>query len=495
MSESDSASTMLSQSILEHMKSALVILRDDSDGLKIVLNNRRFADLFGLSSKSHEPLSLSDATFGGRLEELIRSGMDSDESIDELEFNCTTVDSPDEERHFLVSISRIALSEYDEGILATFDEVTEWKKRQSQVMEASRLVSIGEMAAGIAHEINNPLAAVMGFAQLAMRRNTDESVQKDLNKILTQSKRASKIIANLQSFARSYKPTKEPVHVIDILEKVLEFRSYEMQVSNIEVVKNIEGRIPLIMGDEHQLDQAFLNMIINAEQAMTEARGAGTLTVDVRRVDDKVRVSISDDGPGIDEESISKIFDPFFTTREVGQGTGLGLSICYGIIHEHDGAITVESRPGEGATFIVEFPVGNVELDLPIDETFFSELPIKMNILIVDDEPAVAEFLSRALTDFGHVVDVHERGEDVIQRSDLDRYDLMILDVRMPGVDGEALFEHVREVYTSAPPKILFITGDTTNPSTKAFVDRTGSPALTKPFTLEHLMSAIRRLG
>ena len=495
LSESDNASNMMSQSILEHMKNALVILRDDGGGLKIVLNNHRFAELFGLSSESHELVPLSDASFGGQLEEVIQTSMDSIDSLDELEFSCTTAESSDEKRNFLVSISRIGLSDSSEGILVTFDEITEWKKRQSQVMEASRLVSIGEMAAGIAHEINNPLAAVMGFAQLAMRRNVDESVQKDLDKILTQAKRASKIIANLQSFARRYKPAMEPVHVVDILEKVLDFRSYEMQVSNIELVKNIESRVPLIMGDEHQLDQAFLNLVVNAEQAMTEARGGGTLTIDVRRVDDMLRISISDDGPGIAEENILKIFDPFFTTREVGQGTGLGLSICYGIISEHDGTITVDSRPDEGAAFIVDLPIGDLELDMPIDETFFAELPDRMKILIVDDEPAVAEFLSRALTDSGHSVDVHERGEDVIKKADLDQYDLMILDVRMPGVDGEALFEHVRELYADTPPRILFITGDTTNPSTKAFVDRTGSPALTKPFTLEHLMSAIKRLG
>ena len=495
LSESDNAVNMLSQSILEHMKNALVILRDDSDGLKIVLNNRRFSELFGPGSQSRELALLSDAFSGRQLEDVIRSSMDSGDSMPELEFSCTTADSSDEKRHFLVSISRIELSDSGDGILATFDEITEWKKRQAQVMEASRLVSIGEMAAGIAHEINNPLAAVMGFAQLAMRREVDETVQRDLDKILTQAKRASKIIANLQSFARRYKPTKEPVHVVDILEKVLEFRSYEMQVSDIEVVKNVEPRIPLIMGDEHQLDQAFLNMVINAEQSMTDARGAGTLTIDVRRVDDSVRVSFSDDGVGIPEENISRIFDPFFTTREVGQGTGLGLSICYGIIHEHGGAITVESKPDEGAAFIVDLPIGDVGLDMPIDETFFADLPEKMKILIVDDEPAVAEFLSRALTEFGHSVDVHERGEDVIRKPDLDKYDLMILDVRMPGVDGEALFEHVQGLDSKSAPRILFITGDATNPSTKAFVDRTGSPALTKPFTLEHLMSAIRRLG
>ena len=493
--ESDNASSMLSQSILEHMKNALVILRDDSNGLKIVLSNHRFAELFGLSSQTHELVSLSEASFGDQLEAVVRSSLDADDSMDELEFSYTPDDPADEKRHFLVSVSRIDLPDSGKGILATFDEITEWKKRQSQVMEASRLVSIGEMAAGIAHEINNPLAAVMGFAQLAMRRDVDETVQKDLDKILTQAKRASKIIANLQSFARRYKPKKEPVHVVDILDKVLDFRSYEMQVSNIALVKNIEPRIPLIMGDEHQLDKAFLNIIINAEQSMTEARGAGTLTIDVRRIDDKVRVSISDDGVGLAEETISKIFDPFFTTRDVGQGTGLGLSVCYGIIHEHDGTITVESKPDEGAEFIVDLPIGDIGPDMPIDEAFFDEFRGKLKILIVDDEPAVAEFLSRALTDSGHSVDVHDRGEDVIQKSDLDQYDLMILDVRMPGVDGEALFEHVRRLYANAPPKILFITGDTSNPSTKAFVDSTGSPALMKPFTLEHLMSAIKRLG
>ena len=383
--------------------------------------------------------------------------------------------------------------------MLSFDEITEWKQRQNKVTEASRLVSIGEMAAGIAHEINNPLAAVMGFAQLAMRRNVDDSIRRDLDKILAESKRASKIIANLQSFARRYKPRQEPVNVIEILQKVLEFRSYESQVSNIAVAMKFDPRTPLVMGDEHQLDQVFLNIVINAEHMMSITNGGGNLNIEVGFHDDKVFISFEDDGPGIEPDVLPKIFDPFFTTKEVGKGTGLGLSICYGIVHEHGGIIRVSGTPGNGATFVVELPAPEVE---PGEESAAKDNTPEtdnacrpLNVLIVDDEPLVVEFLSRVLTEFGHTVAMAENGNSVMEMTDLDEYDLIMLDVRMPGVGSETLFDHIRGVSNDISNRILYITGDATNPDTRAFIAATGSPVLTKPFTIEDLLTAVRRIA
>ena len=378
-----------------------------------------------------------------------------------------------------------------------FDEITEWKRRQFQVMEASRLVSVGEMAAGIAHEINNPLAAVMGFSQLVLRREVDEMVRKDLNKILAEAKRASKIIANLQSFARRYKPRKEYISVADIVQKILDFRSYELQVNNIEIITRFDPQTPYILGDEHQLEQVFLNIVTNAEQFMASANGEGTLTVTIESADEKVLITFSDDGPGILKDDLPKIFDPFFTTKEVGSGTGLGLSICYGMVHEHDGTITVESTYGEGATITIELPLPDLPAPSPANiESPIATLPMeKMRILVVDDEPLIAECLSRALGDEGHLVELAKTGSELIENRNLTRYDIIILDVKMPGLDGIELFERIKQLPDDVSSRVLFITGDTSNPATREFIASTGNPMLAKPFTLDGLVSSVCRFA
>ena len=486
----------LNGAIIDHISHALVVL---DSSLAVTYTNRPFRKIFDLDEDfGQKPATLGEVLGDDSLNSIIQQCIESGKPLQELEYSHEG--GPDDERRqFLLDISSFATPLIKEGVLLSFDEITEWKQRQSQVTEASRLVSIGEMAAGIAHEINNPLAAVMGFAQLAMRRNVDDSIKRDLDKILAESKRASKIIANLQSFARRYKPKQGPVNVIEILQKVLEFRSYELQVSNINVTSNFDPRTPLVMGDEHQLDQVFFNIVINAEHMMSITNGGGNLNIEIGRKAHKVFISFEDDGPGLEPDVIPKIFDPFFTTKEVGKGTGLGLSICYGIIHEHSGSILVSGTPGKGATFTVELPAPEAEFDDAEgndDKTAtFSSNTRPLNVLIVDDEPLVVEYLSRVLTEFGHTVAMAESGNSVLEMTDLDTYDLIMLDVRMPGIGSETLFDHIRSLDNGVSGRVLYVTGDATNPDTRAFIDKTGSPVLTKPFTIEDLLSVIHRIA
>ena len=430
----------LNNSIIEGINHALLVL---DESLRIVKCNGQFQDIFQLGPDVGPGTHLAKALPESRLEAMISQCMAANKPMHEVEFSCHVGD--DEERHFLVAVSIIKLSSSENGILVIFDEITEWKRRQFQVMEASRLVSVGEMAAGIAHEINNPLAAVMGFSQLVLRRDVDEAVRKDLDKILAEAKRASKIIANLQSFARRYKPKKEYISVADIVQKILDFRSYELQVNNIEVVTRFDPEIPYVFGDEHQLEQVFLNIVTNAEQFMASANGEGTLTVTIEAIDEKILISFSDDGPGIKKDDLPKIFDPFFTTKDVGSGTGLGLSICYGMIHEHDGTITVESIYGQGATVNIELPMPEMPSPRPADEEspIATLPPEKMHVLVVDDEPLIAECLSRTLSDEGHLVELAKTGSELIENRDLTKYDIIILDVKMPGMDGIELFDRM----------------------------------------------------
>jgi two-component system NtrC family sensor kinase len=250
-------------------------------------------------------------------------------------------------------------------LVAVARDVTERKqaeeekaKMQQHLMLSGRLAAVGQLAAGVAHELNNPLAAVQGHAQLlASMQNLDEGIKSDVQTIYTQAQRACSITANLLAFAREHDFEKSPVSINEVIEKSLELNDHHLKVSNIEVKTELDPELPPTAADFYQLQQVFVNIIVNAEQAMGEANGQGTLTVKTQQVRNVIQASFTDTGPGIPTEDLSQIFDPFFTTRDVGKGTGLGLSICFGIVEQHGGAIRAETKLGEGTTFIVEIPI------------------------------------------------------------------------------------------------------------------------------------------
>jgi len=237
--------------------------------------------------------------------------------------------------------------------------VEEEKQRmEGQLQIAGRLAAVGELAAGIAHELSNPLAAVQGFSQfLAQRDDLDKTVKLDVETIYQESQRATKIVNSLLSIAYRHDPEKRLISITEALEKSLEIHAYQMKVNNIELTKEFEHDVPMTMADLYQMQHVFVNIINNAEQAMTEAHGRGRLIVKVQRFDEMIRVTFTDDGPGISKANVERIFDPFFTTKDEGKGTGLGLSICFGIIQEHGGHLYAKSEPDNGATFVIEIPI------------------------------------------------------------------------------------------------------------------------------------------
>ena len=251
------------------------------------------------------------------------------------------------------------------GIVANLRDVTEIRRAEEekeqmeqQLQMAGRLAAVGELAAGVAHELNNPLFAVQAYSQfLAARDDIAEDIKKDAETIYREAQRAAKVTSNLLAFARRNVPEKSLISINDAVERSLELHSYRMQTNNIEVVREYDPEIPETMADFHQLQQVFVNIINNAEQSMTEANGCGRLMVKTQKLARMIRVSFTDNGPGIVEQDIEKIFDPFFTTKTVGKGTGLGLSISFGIIQDHGGRLYARSKSGEGATFVVEIPL------------------------------------------------------------------------------------------------------------------------------------------
>jgi PAS domain S-box-containing protein len=235
-------------------------------------------------------------------------------------------------------------------------DITARREMQDQLLLADRLSSIGELVSGVAHELNNPLTRVVESSYLLMERELPEEVKEDVGVICGEARRAARIVRDLVSFAGKHAQVKQVCRLNDIVEDVLRLRAYQQSVSNIEVARRLSPDLPDIMVDCFQIQQVFLNIIINAEYFMTQAHQHGTLTVSTERLGGILRASFADDGPGIAPENIGRVFNPFFTTKEAGKGTGLGLSVSHRIVAEHGGRIYVNSQPGAGATFVVELP-------------------------------------------------------------------------------------------------------------------------------------------
>ncbi len=387
---------------------------------------------------------------------------------------------------------------YHQSMVRDMTERKQAEEREKQLQQelnlASRLASIGEMASGIAHEINNPLTSVIGFSQLLMGRDIPGDIRDDLEVINTEAQRVAKIISGLLAFAHQRRTGREYVDIDDIVSRVLELRSYQMEVNNIQVFTRLAPDLPRTMADASQLEQVFLNIILNAEKAMVTAHNGGKLLVKTRRINGSIRVSFADNGPGISQENLDKVFDPFFTTREVGDGTGLGLSICHGIVAAYNGRIYAESKLGKGATFVVELPIvadtggaGEVAKEQP-------QKQLKAKILVVDDETVILHLLERLLTEQGYEVVTVDRAPEALQRLHSEKYDLVLLDIKLPLMNGIELYRHIEEMDPALAQRVMFITGDVMEATTRDFLEKTKVAYTTKPINIEQLTKDINHI-
>ena len=242
------------------------------------------------------------------------------------------------------------------GYIIIARDITEQKKQNERLMSTDRLASLGELAAGTAHEFNNPLTSIIVLSEMLMEKGPD-GLRDDLTLINNEARRAANVARNLLAFGGKHTPIKQLYQVNSVIEDVLELRAYEHKSSNIDVRKHLATDLPEIMVDYFQMQQVFMNIIINAEYFMMEAHNRGTLTITSQKENGTVRISFTDDGPGVTPENLKRMFDPFFTTKEAGKGTGLGLSICHSIVTDHDGQIYVRSQLGKGTTVFIEIPI------------------------------------------------------------------------------------------------------------------------------------------
>jgi signal transduction histidine kinase len=375
------------------------------------------------------------------------------------------------------------------------------KKTEAQLTQSEKLSVIGEFVAGVAHELNNPLASVYGFAQLLHRPDSATDAKHDhyVERILHESQRCHKIVQNLLSFARQSPPERTSINLNDLVRSSLEILQYQLRASNIEVVTEIDEQLPAVVGDSHQLQQVFVNIINNARQAIESYRSSGMLRIGTAVRDGRVRVSFKDNGPGVSGEHIKRMFTPFFTTKEVGKGTGLGLSLCYGIVNEHSGTITVSSTFGEGATFVIELPVDEAGVDAAAEPSVAKPLPLVKpqksgkRVLVVDDEEALRDLISETLAAEQYDVDTAGDGEAALRKTTSAHYDLVVCDWKMPGLNGLEFYQQLKAKDPVTASHFIFLTGDVVG-AQKALGTQVNN-WLPKPFSLDDLRAAVNKVA
>jgi PAS domain S-box-containing protein len=406
-------------------------------------------------------------------------------------------------RHLQVSLKEV-FWDGNQRFQTLYNDITEQKQAEEEKQRleqkaevAGRLAAMGEMAAGIAHEINNPLTGVLCFSQMILENeNLPEDLKDDIRLIADSSQRVANIVKRLLTFAHQAKPTETLTNLNELIENTVKLREYVLKTNNIDLVFRLNPELPSSVVDPGQIQQVFLNLIVNAEQAMKEAHGKGTMYIRTEKYGNKIRISFRDDGPGITKDNLSHLFEPFFTTKAAGEGTGLGLSISRSIILAHDGTISVESKFGHGSTFIIELPIiGVAPEDAEASTQKFqvqSAGTIKSKILVIDDEPVVRNLFERILKRMGHSVDTFADARKAVEKLDAGAtYDLIFTDIKMPGMSGIELYLRISKETPEMKNRIVFITGDVMGSDTKNFLVKNRLPYLTKPFDMGLLTKQI----
>jgi two-component system, NtrC family, sensor kinase len=459
------------------------VVRVDAQGLTWPLNEaganllERLGGAYGGLAPDGIRAALASATGLARLHELLSPGPDS--------------------RYIAVAACR---NESGGGLVMLRDQ-TDQRLLHERLLQSEKMASVGQLVSGVAHELNNPLTGVMGFAQLLLNRDLDEVVHHQIQTIYTEAERAAKIVQNLLSFARRRRPSKEMADVNALLQRVLELRSYDFAARNIGLDMTLDTRMERVWADPDQVQQVLFNVIKNAEQAMLDANGRGSLTVTTQGTEDGVRVSIGDDGPIIPPDIARRIFDPFFTTKEAGEGTGLGLTICYGIIEEHGGRIWTENLPpsperpeGSGVVFHIDLPVGSAGEPVVRATSSSSGATTAVGgrrVMVVDDELSIRSLLYDVLRLDQHSVALASSGLEASDLVERESFDVIITDIKMPGMDGAEFYRQVQLRDPSQARRIIFITGDTVSADTRAFLQGIANPVISKPFKLTLLRDAI----
>jgi PAS domain S-box-containing protein len=390
-----------------------------------------------------------------------------------------------------------------DGVVISGRDVTELKRLEEQLIQAEKLAAMGQMLAGVAHELNNPLTAILGVTELLRdSEGIQENTKRQLELTHRQARRAARIVQNLLEFSRPAAPQKRPLDVNSLVERTLQLQDHSLRRNNISVDFQPQSDLPTVIGDANQLIQVFLNLISNAEHAIREVRETGRVQIRIGRIGGHISVTVQDDGVGVAQEALPKLFDPFYTTKRPGGGTGLGLSICMSIVREHGGSMDVETLPAGGSAFTVYLPVAPPELSATsLDAGALSaelappapDILKGRSILVLDDEESIRMLLEEGLSAHGMHVDCAANSQEALELVSNHAYDLVLCDVNLssggPGPSGREVASQIAASSRSAAkPEVIFMTGDLVEDDGGAGHIR----QLQKPFRISDVLGVLR---
>ena len=394
-------------------------------------------------------------------------------------------------RQLATTIEKVRL--YEETCRAYED----LRKTQEQLLQSEKMSAVGQLIAGVAHELNNPLTAILGYAQLLETEGLNTRAQDYVSKLFKQAQRTHRVVQNLLSFARQRKPQRDEVDMRKVLDETLALRDYDLKINNISVERDVPSEPALVVADPHQIEQVFLNIINNSVDAIQETGRTGKIKIRISCAGGHVCTQFSDDGAGIKDPK--RIFDPFYTTKSVGKGTGLGLSICYGIVKEHGGDITANNAPEGGAIIEVRLPAvasAKIEAEAPKPAPRLHEGATHGRVLLVEEEEAVLEFERDVLAGAGATVVTARTAQDVKTRLLSEPFDALILNGNMPGQwTAQESYQWITENCPGMKGHVLFTFSNGVEPGNgRAYLQENSIPCLVKPFEVAELISQARKL-
>ena len=493
-----------------------VILFDSHENVRVM--NLRFAQLAGLAPsevekyKTLESLidrlrgqSAEPEMFRRRWEDLARRAEGGER----------------EEVHLLRPAARVLerasrpvldLSGKKIGRIELYRDLTAQRLFHAKLLQTERLAALGQMVSGVAHELSNPLTSILGYAQRLLLRSEAGGHFEEIRRIFAEAERAGAILRRMLLSARESGPERKPVPLNPIIQRTIELQRFSLAAERIRVDVQLDADLPQVVGDVGQLQQILMNLLGNARQAIEAQGHGGTIRVRTQRTEDnRIRLEVSDSGPGIPEGIMARIFDPFFTTKPAGVGTGLGLSIVLSLVREHGGQVHVSSPRGSGAVFVVELPAAEQKelqgrgaakpqhqpnLVLQESRSFvgLNKTNGAQRVLVVEDEPTVAQLISDVLRDEGFEIEILLDGKDAPGRVLRESFDLIICDMKMPNLDGQSLYESLLPAKKFVQKRFLFVTGDVLGARTHEFLTKNELPYVAKPFRMEELLEKVHQV-
>lgn len=385
------------------------------------------------------------------------------------------------------------------ALLAISRDVTEARRVQAQLLQAEKMSAIGQLVGGMAHEINNPLASILVNMELLLEDAKDPAQLETLQSIKAEADRTAQIVRNLLTYVRGQGSERAIVDLREVVHGALALRHNQLLHQQIKSFVEVPSDPVPVWGNSVNLHQVLMNLLVNAEHAIRSSRGRGQVWVRLRLQEGHAVLTVEDDGPGIPPELLTRIFDPFYTTKPEGEGTGLGLSVTAGIVADHQGKIAALQRPGGGARFVVDLPIREPESivgEPPAETSAPVPAPTVRHgkILLVDDEPDIRRSISKFLIRSGWEVDLADSGEEGLRRVGVGEYNVVLCDLRMPGMSGHEFYRRLERDASPAIERLVFMTGDVLSPEASRFLKEAGRPVLSKPFTLRDLTEVLAQV-